>query len=95
MSQGVRICKVCGKEYPYCKTNRPTGISRWQDVACCVDHAAVYFAKIAESRTQSAAPVEIKEDSVVAVESVETSDEEDELFEEEFNDDAEEPEIEL
>lgn len=95
MPQGVRICKVCGREYPYCKTNRPVGISRWQDVCCSPEHAAIYFAKIAESRAQSTASVDVKEDSVVAFEYVEDSEEEDAFFEEEFDDDTEEPEIEL
>lgn len=94
MPQGVRICKVCGNEYPYCKTNRPAGISRWQDVCCSPDHAAIYFARIAESRSKNTDD-EVDENSVVTTESVDVSDEEDELFEEEFDDDAEEPEIEL
>ncbi len=50
MEKGIRTCKVCGKDYPYCKTERPDGLYRWQDVACCPEHAAVYFAQIAESR---------------------------------------------
>lgn len=49
MAKGKRICKVCGKEYEYCKTERP-GIYRWQDVACCPEHAAQYFRRIEASR---------------------------------------------
>ena len=31
----TRICKVCGKEYEYCHTQRTVpGIFRYQDVAC-------------------------------------------------------------
>ncbi len=50
MAQGTRICKVCGKEYPYCKTERRVDLFRYQDVACCKEHAAIYFRDIAISR---------------------------------------------
>lgn len=46
---GTRYCKICGKEYPFCHTNIPNQY-RWQDVACCKEHAALYFAEIAASR---------------------------------------------
>lgn len=49
---GTKICKICGVEYPYCHTNIPTQY-RWQDVACCKEHAAEYFAAIAASRNES------------------------------------------
>ena len=54
MAAGTRICKICGKEYPYCKTFNTTNAYRWQDVACCPEHAAIYFTKIAESRNEDA-----------------------------------------
>ena len=54
MAAGTRICKICGKEYPYCKTFNATNAYRWQDVACCPEHAAIYFTKIAESRNEDA-----------------------------------------
>lgn len=47
--QGTKICKICGKEYEYCKT-KAHGAFRWQDVACCVEHANQYFEEIAISR---------------------------------------------
>ena len=47
----TKICKICGKEYPYCKTFRPVDVFRWQDVACCEEHGSEYFAKILESRS--------------------------------------------
>ena len=51
MGKGTRICKVCGKEYPYCKTELKIGeIFRWQDVACCAEHGAEYFAEVAAAR---------------------------------------------
>lgn len=48
----TKICKICGVEYPYCHTNIANQY-RWQDVACSKEHAAQYFAQIAESRGQS------------------------------------------
>ena len=50
MAKGTRICKVCGKEYEYCKTWLSTDKFRYQDVACSPECGAIYFAKIAESR---------------------------------------------
>lgn len=49
MAQGYRVCKVCGEQYPYCKTNRQ-GVFRWQDVACCEEHAKIYFDLVAKAR---------------------------------------------
>lgn len=40
---GVRTCRVCGKEYPYCKTNVSKTVFRWQNIACCPEHASIYF----------------------------------------------------
>lgn len=54
MEKAKRICKVCGKEYPYCKTWRSTDIFRWQDVACCPEHAAEYFEQVRVSREKEA-----------------------------------------
>ena len=50
MEKATRICKICGIEYPYCKTNRPSEVFRWQDVACCPEHGAMYFDKVMEAR---------------------------------------------
>lgn len=47
---GIRYCRICGKPYEYCKTNVPAGVNRWQDVACCIEHANEYFKQIAISR---------------------------------------------
>lgn len=93
MPQGTRICKICGREYPYCKTNRPADIFRWQDVACSPDHAAIYFSEIAESRSHSAdyqaSKSSAAEDSAEVLELIDDTDEEDEFSEEEFVDDDE------
>lgn len=48
----TKKCVICGAEYEYCKTFRPTSIFRWQDVACCPEHGGMYFAKVLESRGQ-------------------------------------------
>lgn len=47
MAKGIRICKVCGKEYEYCHSVKTwDGINRWQDIACCPEHGAQYFAEV-------------------------------------------------
>lgn len=51
--QGTRVCKVCGKEYPYCQKVIRTEMFRWQDVACCPEHAETYLQQILESRGES------------------------------------------
>lgn len=50
MVKGTRICKVCGKEYPYCKTERSAAVFKWQDVACSVEHGTQYFAEVKAAR---------------------------------------------
>lgn len=51
MGKGIKKCRVCGKEYPYCKTFKPyDGTFRWQDVACCKEHGEIYLRAIMESR---------------------------------------------
>lgn len=54
MAIGIKICKVCGKEYEACHTLRPNLNSefRWKDVACCPEHGAEYLRQIMESRGQ-------------------------------------------
>ncbi len=47
MAKGYRQCRVCGKEYEYCQTFRPFAPFRWQDVACCPEHAEEYLARVA------------------------------------------------
>lgn len=51
MPKGTRICKVCGAEYPYCTTERPMGLFRWQDVACSPEHAEIYFDMVLKARS--------------------------------------------
>lgn len=49
MPKGTRKCKICGCEYPYCKTVTQDRF-RYQDVACSPEHATEYFKKIELSR---------------------------------------------
>lgn len=95
MATATKNCKVCGKEYEYCHTNRTVaGVFRWQDVACCPEHGSIYLARILESR--GIKPVEDKvadkNDDVVTDFSDLIEDEEDELFEEDFEDEDDEAE---
>ena len=53
MAKGIKICKVCGKEYPYCKTQAPTGKFRYQDVACSPECGTIYFERILASREKN------------------------------------------
>ena len=51
MLPNTKICKICGKEYKYCKTESLKDIFRWRDVACCPEHGKEYFKLIMESRS--------------------------------------------
>ena len=50
MATVFKTCKVCGKQYEYCHTNRPAGLFRWQDVACSPECGAEYFKRVAIAR---------------------------------------------
>lgn len=58
MVQATKICKVCGKEYPYCKNWNSNDIFRWQDVACCEEHGKEYFAQVMKARGEEPAEKE-------------------------------------
>lgn len=98
MATATRKCKVCGCEYEYCHTARHVaGVFRWQDVACSPEHGSIYLAKVIESRSKAkTATTAVEAKSATDSGSVDEFDEyeDDELFEEEFDDDAEEPAIE-
>ena len=51
MAKATRICRVCGKEYAYCKTWVSDNKFRYQDVACSPECGAKYFAMIEASRS--------------------------------------------
>lgn len=51
MATGIKVCKICGKEYECCKTVRHVdGVFRWQDVACCVEHGQEYLNLVLKAR---------------------------------------------
>lgn len=98
MATATRKCKVCGCEYEYCHTaRRVAGVFRWQDVACSPEHGSIYLAQIMESRSKgntATTATEAKSDETSKIVDDLDECEDDELFEEEFDDDAEEPVIE-
>lgn len=91
MAKGIRICKICGEPYEYCHSNVPAGTNRWQDVACCVEHATQYFKEIAISRGELVEEESDVKSEVIEEEVEEKIDEDvdDELDEEEFEDEDE------
>lgn len=99
MAQGTRICKICGKEYPFCKTPNPNNVFRFQDVACCEEHGAQYLEAILRSRGElpekkadvPAEPKEVFEDNDILDE--DDFDEEDDLDEEDDEFDEDEDDI--
>lgn len=52
MLPNTKICKICGKEYKYCKTESLKSVFRWRDVACCPEHGREYFRLVMESRSE-------------------------------------------
>jgi hypothetical protein len=63
MLPNTKICKICGKEYKYCKTESLKDIFRWRDVACCLEHGREYFRQVLEARSEDASEFETKETS--------------------------------
>lgn len=62
MAIGIKVCKICGKEYECCKTvRRIDGVFRWQDVACCVEHGQKYLNLVLMARSD--APSTVAEDN--------------------------------
>jgi len=89
MAQGKKVCKICGKEYPYCFTVRRGDIFRWQDVACCPEHGSEYFAKILASREPDL-PIVFQPYDDAEIDEPVYADEE--LFEENYDEEDEEEE---
>ena len=99
MATATKICKVCGKEYPYCHSLRlDAGVFRWQDVACSPEHAAEYFARIEASRSGAKAqveePLEEQNQTEIEYDGFE-EDESDDEFDDEFQNDDDEDEEEF
>lgn len=54
MPLATKKCRVCGKEYEACHTNKSSTASfRWQDVACSPECGAIYLAQIRASREEA------------------------------------------
>lgn len=70
MAIGIKVCKVCGKQYEACHTLRPHANNefRWQDVACCEQHGAEYLRQVMISRGQLPADPEQAEPTAAAEE---------------------------
>ena len=97
MATATLKCRVCGKEYEACRNaKRVDGVFRWQDVACSVEHGAIYLDLIRKSRAeQHDAVANDPVSKAFALFDEEYLDEvDDEMFYDE-SDDAEEPEIEV
>ena len=93
MVNSTRICKICGKEYPYCKTVLKDGeIFRWQDVACCEEHGSEYFAQIFASRNGDAPALSKPEVTVPIAPVIDDDIDDEEEDEEEDNADNDEDE---
>ena len=94
MAKAIRVCKVCGKRYEYCQTAlKGPGLFRWQDVACCPEHASTYFARIAASRSglpkadkPAPAPVKEPEPEQVWTEEYDEDEDENDWFEDDPDD---------
>ena len=52
MAKVTKICRVCGKEYDSCPTDRhKIGVTfRWQDVACSPECGEIYLAQVNDAR---------------------------------------------
>ncbi len=69
MAKGTRICKICGVEYEYCRTDsRIPGVFRWQDVACCSEHGAEYLHLIKVSRGEITEAAAVTTDTLADIE---------------------------
>lgn len=54
MAKGIKVCKICGREYEACHTLRPNldNEFRWNDVCCCPEHGAEYLRRVLIARGQ-------------------------------------------
>jgi hypothetical protein len=65
MAKGLKICRVCGKEYEACHTLRPNldNEFRWQEVACSPECGQAYLRAVLIARGELVedAPAEAEE----------------------------------
>ena len=88
MATAMKKCRVCGKEYPACRSaRRGDGVFRWKEVACSPECGAIYLARVLESRGEAQSQRKEWLDTDV--------DEYDIIFTEDFDDSDEEIEIEV
>lgn len=90
MATAILKCRVCGKEYEACRSAKHVnGVFRWKEVACSPEHGAIYLARIRASRAVK--PEVVAEDPVAEAYALldedYLNDEEDDLFEDEFDSD--------
>lgn len=51
MGKATKICRVCGKAYEACHTEKKDpSIFRWQDVACSPECGTEYLRRVTEAR---------------------------------------------
>lgn len=96
MATATLECRVCGKEYEACRSaRRVDGVFRWQDVACCAEHGAIYLDRIRKSRAtkHDAVATDRVEQAYALLDEEYLDDIDDEIVEEYWPEDAEEPEI--
>lgn len=67
MAKKTRICRVCGKEYEACRSERTSNATAWKDVACSRECGEEYFRRVAEARSGKTIekPIEDKSSHVV------------------------------
>lgn len=52
MPKVIKKCRVCGREYESCHTNKVSNEFRWQDVACSPECGSIYLAKVLADRSK-------------------------------------------
>lgn len=88
MATAMKKCRVCGKDYPACRSaRRGDGVFRWKEVACSPECGAIYLARVLEARGEAQSQRKEWLDADV--------DEYDIIFTEDFDDSDEEIEIEV
>lgn len=62
MATAIKKCRVCGKDYPACRSaRRGDGVFRWKEVACSPECGAIYLARVLEARGEAENAPETKQ----------------------------------
>lgn len=73
MNTEKMVCRVCGKEYPPCRTaQRNPNVFHWQEVACSPECGEIYLKRILESR-QATRTNSVETDPIPATAEVEVT----------------------